>query len=279
MNKKIISFILSFFLLLNVASAIVIKNVNIADLTPGSESQLRISIENDENADIEDVSLSLDFSDLPLSTIGSSEDTIDELEEDESKTFGYLLRASNNAKPGDYNIPYKIKYEDKTKEGTIGIRINAKTDLTFSLDSDNAIIGSKGKVTLKIINKGFADAKFVLVRVFPEGLTLLSEKEVYIGNVNSDDFETASFDVIFKSVNSKLNAIVDYKDFDNVQKTKNVDLSLKVYTTEEAIELGIVQKSKTPLYSSIIIVLIIIWLIWRAIKKRQRMKNSISQER
>ena len=104
-------------------------------------------------------------------------------------------------------------------------------------------MGRQSKINLKIVNKGLADARFVSVNLNPSGFTLLSEKEVYIGTVDSDDFETATFEVIFTSEKPKLTATVEYTDFDNSKKLDEVNLPTKVYTQEKAIELGIIQRN------------------------------------
>ena len=66
---------------------------------------------------------------------------------------------------------------------------------------------------MKIINSGFGDIKFVNVQIFPDGFILLGSANDYIGNVDSDDFESATFDVIFN----------DEKNFDERKKaTKKI---------------------------------------------------------
>jgi len=115
-----------------------------------------------------------------------------------------MIRAANDISPGDYQIPYLLRFnlndEQEERMGTIGIKVTADTILSFSLDAENAIEGNEGKLTLKIVNKGFADARFVTVELLPVSYTLLSEREIYIGTVDSDDFETATFDVIFNKI-------------------------------------------------------------------------------
>jgi len=80
----------------------------------------------------------------------------------------------------------------------------------------------------------------------------------------------ASFEVIFKNSEPKLNARVDYKNFDNEDKSEIINLPVKVYTSEEALELGLISKSKAGLYIGIVFGLLIIWFIYRKIKKRRR---------
>ncbi|MEK6952148.1 MAG: hypothetical protein AABX29_03965, partial [Nanoarchaeota archaeon] len=97
--------------------------------------------------------------------------------------------------------------------------------------------------------------------------------EVYIGTVNSDDFETATFDVIFIDNNAKLSSIVNYRDFNNDLKSEVVDIPLNVYTREKALELGLINKSYTWIYVIIVLAILVLWFIYRKIKKRRRLNK------
>ncbi|MEK6888588.1 MAG: hypothetical protein AABW80_00605 [Nanoarchaeota archaeon] len=280
-TKIILSAILALVFLVASASALIVKNVNTDQISPGEQSRISIEVENTLNEDLAPVSLSLNLANLPFIPIGSSEDSIEEIREGDEETFTFLLKASNTIAPGDYEIPYTLRYEinntEKTRTGTIGIRVSSQPDLSYSISTENPIVGQKGKVTLKIVNKGFADAQFVSVKVIPEGFTLLSDSDEYIGSIDSDDFETTTFDVIFNKQDANLLAIVEYRNFDNSKITKNVELPVSVYTKEDALKLGLISKSNTLLYVGIIILIIVIWIVWRAIAKRRRLKKSMQR--
>lgn len=283
-TKTIFALALSLIIFINLASAVSIKSAETDTLAPGEEGNIRIELENNLNDDAKDVSLKLEFINLPFNPIDSSEQSIDEISEGDEERFDFTIKASNDIVPGDYKIPYtltfKINNEQKQNTGTIGVTVKANPELSFSVTTENPIINTQGKIILKIVNKGFADAKFVTVKILPEGFTLLSEKEIYIGTIDSDDFETATLDVIFKTKNSLLNAVIEYKDFDNAVITKNIGLPIQVYTQDEAIELGIAKKSNTPLYIGVVITIILIWILYRIIRKQVRKsKNNKLKER
>ncbi|MCH7567803.1 MAG: hypothetical protein IIA87_00105 [Nanoarchaeota archaeon] len=285
MKYKIILFLSIFLAMssLQMASAVVISSVDVNTFFPGEERIMRIEVKNTLGDDIEDVSLSLDLSGMPFIPIGSSEDSVDEIREDKKKTFLFRIRAANDIEPKDYQIPYEISFkyrgDREDREGKIGVRVSAKTELEFIASTENPVIGQEGKIILKIINKGFADANFVSVRVFPQGYTLLSDSGIYIGTVDSDDFETSSFNVIFNSAKAKLVVLVEYKDFNNEKIIKNIELPITVYSKEKAIELGIIKRNNTPIYIGIAVLVVVLWFIWRIIKKRRRIKQSRMQER
>jgi hypothetical protein len=102
---------------------------------------------------------------------------------------------------------------------------------------------------------------------------LLSKDKVFVGTINADDTDLASFDVIYKNTNPSLSARIEYKDFDNNEEVETVDIPFKVYTREQALELGLIQKSNTVFYSVGVLVVIVAWFVYRKIKKRRKMKN------
>ncbi len=259
---------------LPLVSGIIVKSTDIAGLNPGGEADLHVVLENNLNRDVEDVSFSLDFSNLPISSVGGSEKTIDEINDDDSETLKFRVKASPDAKPGDYHVPYSLTFKNNTlpRKGTIGVSVRGRTELSYSVEVEKPVVGEKSKLTLRIINKGFGDAKFVSVSVLPQGFTMLSGVNNYIGSVGSDDFETASFDVLFNNAKANFAAIVEYRDFDNNLKTEQIALPIEVYSRERAIELGVINKSNYVLYAFIVI-LIVAWFLWRVIRARRRKKS------
>lgn len=280
MTKTIIAIlILSIYVLslISLTSAIILENVEADKIYPGQSASVSVSLKNNLNEDAEDVSLILNLGETQFTTSGSNEDSQDKVKEGKSEEFNFVLKASSEIKPGDYQIPYKILYtyedEKKEKSGSFGIFVSAKTELSYIVETEKNVVGERGKVSLKIINSGLGDVRFVNVKISGIGFDLISNNEDYIGTVSSDDFEKASFDVIFKSENARLNAVVEYKDLENLNKIQNVDLDFKVYSREKGYELGIIQKSNAWIYGVVILV-IIVWFVYRGIKKRRKKKNS-----
>lgn len=278
MNTKILTpiFALIFLVLtLNIVSALVV-DANYITIYPGEQGNVKINVENNFNYDIEEVYISLNLENIPFTAIGSSEKKLDDLNEDDDDSATFVLKVSTDAIPKDYDIPYTVRYtnsdtdERENRSGIFGIRVSAKTEIDFSAEKENAIVGSQGKISLKIVNKGLGEIKFVSVQIFPQGYKLLSSDKVYIGNIASDDSDFASFDVVFETSMPTLSARVTYKDFDNNEKSEMVNLPIEVYTQEQALSLGLIKQSRTGLYIGIIIPLLIIWYIWRKIKKARK---------
>jgi hypothetical protein len=282
MNKQIkiaFSVLALLILSLSLASAMTVKGIEANNFQPGSQQDITVKIKNTLNVDATDVSLTLDLSKSPFTIIDSDSDNID-VYSDDTENFDFTIKASGEAKAGDYQIPYTLTYNlenettPKTKTGTFSLTIEATPELVYTATTEKAIVGSQGKITLKIVNKGLGDAKFVDVKIIPEGYTLLSEAENYIGTVSSDDSQTASFDVIFKEKNPTLTAQIEYKDFNNEKKTKTVTLPLTVYSTEEALALGIIKTDNTSVYIGAGMVIFVAWMIFRSIRKKKRINKA-----
>jgi hypothetical protein len=195
--------IIAIIMTISLASSLTIADVTSGTFSPGEEHSISVKIKNTLSKDVEDVSLALQLTGTGFSSVGSSEDQVDEILEDDTEKFTFRIKASSETKPGDYQIPYIINYKNingtsqTPKQGSIGLTVEGNPDLEFVLIESNQVLNQKGKLDLKIVNKGFGQAKFVSVKLSPIGFSLLSENNVYIGSINSDDFETASFDVIF----------------------------------------------------------------------------------
>lgn len=260
----------------SVASALTITSVSVSPFSPGQEQSLTISLKNTLDDDAEDVSLSLQLSNTQFIAVGSSEDSLDEIREGREKSMGFTLRPAYDITPGDYSIPYTLSYsvneQRLTRQGTFGVSVAAAPELSFTVSETNQIINQQGTITLQIINNGLADARFVSVRMLPDGFTALSDTDVYIGTIDSDDFETVSFDVVFKRDDPVFNAIIEYRDLDNQRITRSVALPIEAYTQEEAEQIGLVTASNTLFYVIVVVILVVLWFVWRSFRKRRRMR-------
>lgn len=282
MKNQLLTSIFIAILFLNLTSAVVIDSVFADDITPGNQGTIRIEVENILDDEVNDFTITLNFDNLPFIPIGTSEQTIDEIDEDDDEDFVFTVKASPTITPGDYQIPYTLTYEynseQKTRTGSIGIRVTANPSLSYAADAEDAIIGKQGTIRLQIINKGFSDARFVSVRILPERFTLLSENQIYIGEIESDDFETINIDAVFTERNPRLGAVIEYINFENEKVIENIDLPLTVYTQERAEQLGLVQRSNTGTLVFGVIALILIIVLWRIIKKQRRRNRSKRKE-
>lgn len=275
MFKQLIALTVA-LLFIPVASALVVSDVSADTIAPGQQGRLDITLKNTLDVDVKDVSLTLDFTGLPLSPVGSSEQSVKEIDDDDRESFTFTIRADTSAKVGDYKVPYTITYKNAstTRKGTIGVRVAAPPTLSITGMIEKPVIGQQTKVTLTIVNKGLGEARFASLTAQFSGMTTLSEKQKYIGSIDSDDFETVTFIVIPTSKLASITGTLDYQDSDANKKTLSFDIPLTLYTHDEAVEKGIIAKNNTPIIMLSIAVLIILWLIYRTIAKRRRMRRA-----
>ena len=129
---------------LSFISAITVEKVEADKILPGQAGKVTITVKNTLNDSIEDVSLILNLDETRFTTVGSSEDSENEIGEDDKESFSFVIKAPNDLKPGDYNIPYTIRYkiggEEKEKNGSFGLSVGAKTEVDFSVEAKDAII-------------------------------------------------------------------------------------------------------------------------------------------
>lgn len=277
-----ITLLLTVLLSMNMASALLVNSVSADTFIPGQEGLVQIEVENSLDVDALEVSLVLNFNDVPFIPLGASEKSFDKIDDNDDQDFTFKIKAANDIKPGDYEIPYTLQYaleeeeglKVKTRMGTIGIIVLGNSDLVYSVTAEDAVEKRAGKITFKIVNKGSSDARFAFVTLIPENFVLLSNPEAYIGTIDSDDYETVDFDVMFENSNARFKAILEYRDFHNQKVLEGIDLPLTVYSEEEALRLGIITPDNSKIYLVGIILIIGLFLGYKAIKKRRRMQKS-----
>lgn len=275
--RKIIISILFVVFLAGIVTSLSVESVTVDTVSPGEEGIIRINVENDGNEDIDSLSVKLNFVNSNIIPIGSSEEFLNILEEDEEESFIFRFKVSNVLPAGTYSIGYDISYEEDNSEveqsGTIGIIVSAEPEIEITANTQNSLVGAQGELQIRIINKGLADARFVSLKIESEDIVFLSGNSEYIGTIDSDDFETSSFDVIYSSKFPSITAKITYKDFDNNEQEIIKTLSLRAYSNQEAIEKGILTKNNAPTYVGIILLLLVLWFVYRAIKKRHKKRD------
>jgi len=123
--------------------------------------------------------------------------------------------------------------------------------------------GDVGEIGIKIINVGLADIKLLSVELEDsEDYDIVSVSKVYIGNLESDDYETAEFKIYVNSRRKELllNLQVKYKDSFNEEYIQNEIINLPLYSSAELNKFGIVKSGKGG--NVIIYILVIIFLLF-----------------
>jgi hypothetical protein len=232
---------------------------------------------------VKDIRVSLDFTDVPFSALGSSnEKNIPLLKAGESTTLEYSIIAKSDAASEFYTLPVTLSYVDSlansyNRSNTITLLVGDDPDLVVLSEQDEPIpLGEKTEISLRFINRGPTDIKFLYVTLEDaEGLEVVSSRESYIGKIDSDDYQTEDFTVfIEQGVRSpvELPITLSYSDGMNQEYSEHRTLALTVLSSEEAKKYD--GNGDDIIYGIIIIVVIVIvgLVIWRLVRKRRRKK-------
>lgn len=239
-------------------------------VVPGSRAKLTINLKNYATSLLKDVKVTLELGKsgdeaTPFAPVGSTnEKVISAIDAQSSVPLEFNFLADPDAKPNVYKVPLKLQYSDVlsknySKTLTLALVVGVEPDVAVYIDTTSLYTaGETGDVSVKIVNKGLIDIKFLNVKLEKsEKYKVLSPYEVYIGNIDSDDYETADFKLsIGKTKENKvlLPLAIEYKDANNHDYRKNVNLDLILYSKSEAKKLGLTKgNGKWGIYAVIII--------------------------
>ena len=270
---------------LSLVSAVSIKDVSSSptQVEPGEIASITIEIENILEKDVYNLNVKLDLSESPFAPYqSSSEKFVEEILEGDDEKFTYKLIVLPSTSSGIYKVPVQIDYVDEdgnasTKTELISITVNAEPELKISVEEPSALIrGSENSFSLKIINSGLADIKFVYFTVGEvNGINFLSEKEQYIGDIDSDDYDSLDYQIYLKE-NAQglinLPVTLKFRDATNKEFTQVKTVALRTYSLKEAQELGLAKKPNYVL--GIVLVVIVMGIFIRSFQKRRKKKKS-----
>ncbi|MBD3164839.1 hypothetical protein GF323_06600 [Candidatus Woesearchaeota archaeon] len=262
-------------------------------MLPGKEAEVSFNLENMATSVLKDIKLKLELfttvgtttTELPFTPIGSgNEKTISKIDSRKSEEVDFKLFVDSDAESKVYKVPYTLTYSDEigtnfTRSGYLGLMIDAEPDVSINIDNtDIYSAGAKGTIDIRIVNKGFSDVKFVdLVLSETENFEILSNPEVYIGNIDSDDYESAEYTLLVngratEEVNLPLN--VEYRNSNGKFYSEDINLKLELFSGKE-----LQQRTNGGGNSSVGIIVIIVILVvgifvWRRWKKRKKNKQT-----
>lgn len=254
-------------------------------ISPGDEFNVEILLKNEGSVTLENIKVSLDLTDvsLPFAPVGDvSHEELDELKKNREGSVILSLVSYRDANPGVYKVPILVEYEDEygddyTQNGLVSLIIESEPVLKVKLDESFGIKGQKSGISVKFINKGTGDIKFLDAKLMgTTNFMIVSDDYFYVGDVDSDDFESVSFDVIVSDVEgNKINfpVLVTYEDFEGNAFSVVENLELSVYSSSEAQKLGLTSGGNFPWWIWIVIVVVVI-LVIRWIRKRRKKKHA-----
>jgi hypothetical protein len=220
-------------------------------IKPGDEVEMILTIQNTVPVLMKNIDINFDLSaeDTPFTPIKTTtKRSLNSLNKASSKELKFTLAVDAEAEPQVYKIPLIIDYEDEfgneyTLNTLTGLKISTEPILQYNVDdSEIKSSGTYGKISLRIVNVGLADVKFLTVDLLKsEDYDIISVPRVYVGNLESDDYETAEFELLAKTKKKSLplNLDVSYKDAFNKDYRVNEVIEVPLYSRYELNKLGI----------------------------------------
>lgn len=252
-------------------------------IEPGEVANLTIAVENSGSKKVNEVKLKLDFSDttLPFAPFGTSNEfTIGELPGNTQRNVVFSIIAKPDALADLYKMPIILTYKDlnnnKFNKSTVtGLRVGSKPDILVLVDkSDIMAKTGSGTVSIKVVNKGLTNLRFVVVSLLPSAdFDLISSKDIYLGKLDSDDYSTADFKIQVKKKSDNqvdLPLHIEFRDSSNQLYQQDVTANLHLLSDSEAAQLGL--KTGGNITWLLVFAVIVIIGIWYFLVRKRKGK-------
>ena len=266
-------------------------------LVPGNEGELNIEIKNLADSYMKDITFKLDltftqyldyvttisdtavyYDALPFAPIDSAtEKRIDQIAPGKSAIISYKLATYPDAESRIYKVPVIITFYDEldesyTKNDLIGLVVGAVPEMDVVIDSSEVnAAGTAGTISVKFVNKGITDVKFLNVKLEQNGVyEVTSSATDYVGNVDSDDYETADFKIFLNDDAGdivKLPLHITYKDSNNNDYSEDIELELRLFSEKER---GVEKGSSLGIIVFVVIIFVVGWLLYRRWEKKKK---------
>jgi len=269
-----------------------IKNISMTpeNIGPGESGIISFNIKNNGNWVAEDLRIKLILP--PEFKFYNDVDTvkISKLNSLETREVGFRIIALPSASEGVYNANLTIDYtsyfaanfgnvgNEYQDNFVLGMIIKSNPNIFVEVDDSKIYKENKiGDISFKFVNHEIADVKFLTVELEEsEDYEIISKPKEYIGDLDSDDYESVDFRLKVKKSKGEISfpLKIDYKDFMNKDYSDKI---IATMTIRSAKELGL-EKSNTTIYLIVVAVLGVVgWFVYKKYKNYKR-KNKLKKD-
>ena len=254
------------------------------EITIGSKFKVLLTVKNLGTSAINNLKLTVDTDNTGFTPIGSSNQKIVSLIGGRSESVIELeYFADGTTEVEVYAIPVTAEYTDSlgrsnVLETEIGFPIEAKPNYLYNLEKTEIFTaGSQGQIITSISNIGKSDINFVVLElVETDDYIVLTTPKTYLGNLESDDFETGQYDVFVKETTAESIPIVftaRYRDAYDKTYTDTFSIDLRLFEESEAVSLGLkTKKSNAGFIFAVLVIVLVGIYFWRRSKKKKSKK-------
>ena len=249
---------------------------------PNQVVHLWIKVQNVGEATLEDATFKL-IPEYPFSLPDGYSGILREgdLKAGESRILEYDIKVAKDAVEGYYDLTVGAcadtdckNYQKITFQLFVNTGGEAKVEVLVE-SFDSLVGGTTGDITLSIVNRGQLGAKFLVVEIGKsDEVKILNPSRIYIGELDSDDFETVDLNIyanpsITTTKDIMLPIKLEFSDINDKSYTLNQEVSFPVYSKED------VNKYNAPtsgnmsklLVIAFFALVVIAYFIWKKKKK------------
>lgn len=262
--------------IMSTSVAVAMEDSALTVIEPGRSANVKFTVINSGNSAMQDVNVKLKLTgeDVPFAPLGmTTEKKIRLIEAGKEADVVFSLIALPDADAGVYKVPIDIKYYDEfgylyNVTDLIGLVIGSEPKISLEIESTELTTSTKtGNLVLKIVNYGTTDIKFARVKLAEsEDYEIISSSETYIGDIDSDDYETAEFRLKMLEKSADINVVLDYRDANNVDYSEEQSITINLYSPGE---LGI-QQSKAWVWIVLILIAVGAYFGYKRYKKAKK---------
>jgi hypothetical protein len=259
-------------------------NLNPDTIAIGSTFTAGIVVRNLGATSISNVKVTLDTEGTGFTPIGSSNQKIANIiPANGASEIQFEYFADGNTQVKVHAIPITIEYTDTlgrttTQSTKIGFQIDATPSYLTNLEqTDILTANTKGRVVVSISNIGKSDLNFVVLELLEsDDYVILSTPKSYLGNLQSDDFETGQYEIFVNPTSASevpLKFRLYYRDAYDKTYMQDLVVDHRIFSKEEAKKFGLIKTSSGGVGFVIIVLVLIVGLIfWFRHKKKVQKK-------
>jgi len=242
-------------------------------INPGDFAEISLKIKNIGSGEARNVRIVYTNVTSSILPAGSAVAHLSSLDPGKTKTVDIPISVSGDAEAGTYALNFEATYEDQAGviqpllARAIGVKVDSNIELKTFFESGRVIQGTPSEIVLSIANTGPNTAQYLeVIPVQKRGMSI-TPASIYVGNVESDDFDTAELTVTSENAGMQdIEITLLYKDHFNQAHEATEKVVVKVLTQKEAAAL------QPRSYGSYFLLLILIgggvWY-WRRRKKKK----------
>ena len=215
--------------------------INPSPAQPGQPVTIKFTLANPGSVGIKNADIKLDL-ESTFSTINSgTKKRIPYISPGATASVSFELASDPTTQVKLYSIPVNLTFQDDQNKqysdtAKVSLMMYSLPELLVLVDNVGAgAVGIPDSVSVKVINKGVMNLKYVtlVLNESPDYTFLSPSHELYLGNLDSDDFETTS--VILKPLTKKpvLHGVLLFKDAYNAQLSQEFNLPLSLVSAKD----------------------------------------------